>query len=97
MVAQFLKLFADPDRVCSRLHRDPHGRQVGKPPLDSRWAGTESTSINNFSVFVERAVMAPDIPKIDPDRHPDLGVSAWYFRNEVLLRLFHGIVSLFSE
>jgi hypothetical protein len=44
--------------------------------------------------------MAPDIPKVDPDRHPDPGAAAWYFRDEVLrawdfcdevLRcLFHG-------
>jgi hypothetical protein len=32
-----------------------------------------------FSIFVERAVTAPEIPKVDPD----LGVSAWYFRDEV--------------
>jgi hypothetical protein len=37
-----------------------------------------------------RAVMVPDIPKIDPDRHPDLGASAWLFRDKVLHRLFHG-------
>jgi hypothetical protein len=30
-----------------------------------------------------------DIPKIDPDRHPDPGASAWYFRDMVLLRIFH--------
>jgi hypothetical protein len=33
--------------------------------------------------------MAPDIPKIDPDRRPDPGASAWYFRDEVLRILFH--------
>jgi hypothetical protein len=33
--------------------------------------------------------MAPDIPKIDPDRSPDPGASAWYFRDEVLRMLFH--------
>ena len=34
--------------------------------------------------------MAPDSPKIDPDRHPNLGDAAWYFRDEVLRWLFHG-------
>jgi hypothetical protein len=34
--------------------------------------------------------MAPDIPKIDPDRHPNLGDAAWNFRDEVLRWLFHG-------
>ena len=27
--------------------------------------------------------------KIDPDRRPDPGASAWYFRDEVLRMLFH--------
>jgi len=34
--------------------------------------------------------MAPDIPKIDPDRHPRLGDAAWNFRNEVFRWLRHG-------
>jgi hypothetical protein len=34
--------------------------------------------------------MAPDIPKIDPNRHPNLGDAAWNFRDEVLRWLFHG-------
>jgi hypothetical protein len=45
--------------------------------------------VDNFTIFVECAVMAPDIPKIDPDRRPDPGASAWYFRDEVLRMLFH--------
>jgi hypothetical protein len=40
--------------------------------------------------LLERAVMAPNIPKVDPDRHPDPGDSAWYFRDKVLRRIFHG-------
>ena len=35
--------------------------------------------------------MAPDISKIDPDRHPNLGDAAWNFRDDEVLRwLFHG-------
>ena len=34
--------------------------------------------------------MAPDIPKIDPDGHPNLGDAAWNFRDEVLRWFFHG-------
>ena len=33
--------------------------------------------------------MAPDIPEIDPDRHPNLGDAAWNFRDEVFQWLFH--------
>ena len=97
LVAQLLKLFADPDRVRSRLHRDPHPRQVGKPLLDARGNRSEPPPVYHFSIFVERAVMAPDIPKVDPDRHPDPGAAAWNFRNEVLRWLFHGLSLLLSE
>ena len=34
--------------------------------------------------------MAPDIPKIDPDRRPNLGDAAWNFRDELFRWLFHG-------
>jgi hypothetical protein len=53
-------------------------------------AGTKPAPADDFSIFVERAVMAPDIPKVDSDRHPDPGDAAWYFRDEVLRRIFHG-------
>ena len=66
-VTLFLKLLADPDRVCARFHRDPHRRQIGKPLLDSRGIGTKPAPVNHFSVFVERAVMAPYISKVDTD------------------------------
>jgi mRNA interferase YafQ len=36
------------------------------------------------------AVMAPDISKVDPDRHLGLRAAAWNFSNEVMRRLFHG-------
>src|SRR3984885_4247917 len=89
-VAQLLELFADPDRVRSRLHRDPRPAQIGKPLLDSRECRAKPPPVNHFSIFVERAVMAPDIPKIDPDRHPNLGDAVWNFRDEVLRWIFHG-------
>ncbi|HTF69047.1 MAG TPA: hypothetical protein VK638_40840, partial [Edaphobacter sp.] len=59
--------------------------------------GSETASINYLTVFVESAVMAPDIPKINADRHPDLGLPARNFRDEVLRRLFHGKQSLRFE
>jgi hypothetical protein len=59
--------------------------------------GSETTSIDHFSLFVERAVMAPDISKVDADCHLDPGLSAWNFRDEMLRWLFHGEQSLLSE
>jgi hypothetical protein len=41
--------------------------------------------------------MAPDIAKVDADRHLDLGVPAWNFSNEVLRWLLHGKQSLRSK
>src|SRR5260370_18304370 len=90
LVTQFLKLFADPDRTRPRCHRNPYSRQIGKPLLDSPGAGSEPTSVNHFSVLVERAVIAPDIPKVDPDRYPNPGAAAWNFSDEVMRWLLHG-------
>jgi hypothetical protein len=47
-------------------------------------------SVNHFSIFIERAVVAPYISKVDTDRHLILGLSAWNFRDEVQRRGFHG-------
>jgi hypothetical protein len=52
--------------------------------------GSEAAAIDRFSFFVERAVMAPDISKVDTDRHLDPSRSAWNFRDEALRWLFHG-------
>jgi hypothetical protein len=41
--------------------------------LDSLGTGSEAAAIDRFSFFVERAVMAPDISKVDTDRHLDPG------------------------
>jgi hypothetical protein len=47
--------------------------------------------VNHFSIFVvKRAVMAPDIPKVYPDRQPDPGAAAWNFRDEMLRCFLHG-------
>ena len=83
--------------MCSRFHRDPSAWQVGKPLIDSRWCRSEPAPADYFTIFVERAVMAPDISKVDPDRHLNLRAAAWNFRNEVLRRLFHGEQSLRSQ
>jgi hypothetical protein len=52
--------------------------------------GPEAASIDHFSIFVEGAVMAPDISKVDTDRHLNPRSSALNFRDEVLRRVFHG-------
>jgi len=86
---QLLQLLADPYRVCSCLHGDAHSRQVGKPLIDTGWVRSESAPVDYFTIFVERAVMAPDIPQVDADRYPNLRASTGCFRDEVLRMLFH--------
>jgi hypothetical protein len=95
-VAQLLKLFADPDRVSSSLHRNPRWRYIGEPFLDRLRGSPEPPSINYLSILVERAVMAPDVAKVDTDRNLNLGLSAWDFSDGVLRWLLHGKQSLRS-
>ena len=45
--------------------------------------------VDHFTIFVERTVMAPDIPKVDANRNLDLREAPGYFRDEVLRMLFH--------
>jgi hypothetical protein len=93
-VPWLLKLFADPDRVSSSLHRKPRWRHIGEPLLDSLRGGTEAPPINYFSVLVEGAVMAPDVAKVDADRDLNLGLSARDFSDGVLRWLLYGKQSL---
>jgi len=88
-MTQLLQLLADPYRVCSCLHGDAHSRQLGKPLIDAGWVRSEPAPVDHFTIFVERAVMAPDIPKVDPDRHPNLKAAPGYFCDEFLRMLFH--------
>src|ERR1700678_2011336 len=64
-VTEFPQLFADSDRMRSRFHRDPGARQIGKPLVDACRCRSEPPSVNDLAVLVERAVMAPDISKVD--------------------------------
>src|SRR5258708_38025941 len=82
-------------RPC--LHGYPRRRQISKPLLDSFGTGSEATAIDHFSFFVERAVMAPNISKVDSDRDLDPSRPAWNFRDEVLRWLLHGEQSLRFE
>ena len=84
LMPQLLELLADPDRVRPRLHGYSCRRHIRKPLLDSLRTSSEAASVDHYPFFVERAVMAPDISKVDANRHPDLALSAWNFCYEVL-------------
>jgi hypothetical protein len=64
--------------VGAGFHGNSGSFQIPKALADSGRVGSETASVYNFAVFVERAVMAPDVPEVDPDRYPDLGTSAWF-------------------
>jgi hypothetical protein len=86
-MAKFLQLLADPDRMGSSFHRHACVRNIRKPLIDRLRCGSEAASINYLTVFVQGAVMAPDIPKINADRQLEPGLPAWNFRDEVMRRL----------
>jgi hypothetical protein len=44
----------------------------------------EASSTSDIAILLERAVMAPTSPKVDPDRHLELGLPAWNFGDEVV-------------
>ncbi len=76
--------------MSARLHGYSRRRNIDEPLLDSLRCGPKAASVHNLTIVVERAVMAPDIAKIDPDRPLDLGLPAWNFSDEVLRWLLHG-------
>ena len=74
----------------SRLHRDPRWSHIGEPLLNRFRDRPEATTIDDFSVLVKGAVMAPDIAKVDADRNLDLGPPAWDFSDGVMRWLLPG-------
>jgi hypothetical protein len=89
-MAEFLKLFADPDRMCARLHRYTRMRHVRKPLFDRLRCRSEAATVYDFTVVVESAVMAPDISKVYADRNDKPRLSARNFDDEVLRWLRDG-------
>lgn len=87
---QVASSFHHPDRVCSCLHRHACARNISKPLIDRLRCGSETTPIDSVAIFVESAVMSPDISKVDADRHPATGPPAWNFCDKVMRHLFHG-------
>jgi hypothetical protein len=71
--------------------------QIREQLLDRLRCSSETASIDDFAALVESAVMAPDVSKIDIDRHPDLGLPVWNFRDEVMSCLFMGTSLLLEE
>ena len=63
-MTKFLDLFANPDRVGAVFHGDPGLFDVSETLVYPSRVGSEPTPVDDFAVFVERAVMAPDVSKV---------------------------------
>jgi hypothetical protein len=78
-VAKLLQLLTDPYRMRSSLHRHTRRQRIREPFLNGLGRGSKTTSIDYFTVFVENAVMTPDIAKINAYRQHRPGLSRWNF------------------
>ena len=78
-MAQIPYLLADPDRVGAGFHRNPARFEIAEALIYTRWVGPEPATVDDLAVLVEGAVMAPDVSKVDTDRRPGPGTSAWTF------------------
>jgi hypothetical protein len=72
------------------IHRYTRWGNIREPLLDGLRHDPEATPVHNLTILVGRAVMTPDIAKIDPDRNREPGLPAWNFSDEMLRRLLHG-------
>jgi hypothetical protein len=75
-MAEFPNLFTNPDGMRPSFHGDTHGFQIAETPVNAGWVGSKTATIYDLAVLAECAVMAPDVPKVNSDRHADHGTSA---------------------
>ena len=78
-MAQIAYLLADPDGMSSGFHRYPDRLEIAEALIYARWVGSETATVDDLALFVDGAVMAPDVSKVDTDRRPDPGTPAWTF------------------
>jgi hypothetical protein len=97
LMAEVLDLLASPDRVCISFHRNQCSTNIPEALGDAGGVGPESTSINNFAVFVQGAVMVPDVPKSIPIVFPAHSVLRELFEMKNCGCFFLRIVSLVSQ
>jgi hypothetical protein len=98
LVAKFFDLFANPDWVRVVFHGDPSRMNASEPPIHPSGIRAEASSVDHLAVFVQAAVMAPDVPQVDSNRDSDPGPSAWTLWDEELRMLYHAhSVSRFEE
>src|ERR1700733_1397331 len=75
-MAEFPNLFTNPDGMRPSFHGDTHGFQIAETLVNAGWVGSKTATIYDLAVLAECAVMAPDVPKVNSDRHADHGTSA---------------------
>ena len=78
-MTQIAYQLTDPDGMNSDFHRYSDRLEISEALIYARWVGSETAAVNDLALFVDGAVMAPDVSKVDTDRRPDPGTSAWTF------------------
>ena len=66
LMAQLFKLFADPDRMNTSLHRNASMWHIGEPCVDRLRRRPETTAVDHFALLVESAVTAPNVAEVMP-------------------------------
>src|ERR1700743_180982 len=75
-MTEFPNLFTNPDGMRPSFHGDTHGFQIAETLVNAGRVGSKTATIYDLAVLAECAVMAPDVPKVNSDRHADHGTSA---------------------
>src|SRR3954467_7698335 len=68
LMAILPNLFADPNRMSSRLHRNPCSRHSPEMFFDGPSDGSKTSFLHNLRVVIKDAVVAPKISEINADR-----------------------------
>ena len=63
--------------MSSGFHRYPDRLEITEALIHARWVGSEAATVDDLALFVDGAVMAPDVSKVDTDCRPDPGTSEW--------------------
>ena len=95
-MTQFLQLVADPDRMNAHLHGHAGMRYFREPLLDRLRGRPEPAPVDDLTIYVERAVLAPDVARVDADRHLNPRLPTWDFSNALLRWLLYEKQSLRS-
>jgi hypothetical protein len=56
--------------MSSGFHHYPDPLEIAQALIYARWVGSEAVTVDDLGLFVDGAVVAPDVSKVDTDRRP---------------------------